>query len=197
MYSTEMAIHAAIIDKPKALRPTNFPDVQKLEALDSILTAIERWFEIFFEVPLNDWIGITFGDFVQFSHCLMLLIQLLAINEPGWDTEEVKKRADPVDILERVAKRLDRLPSTLGLIESVGTRRGGFIFQSARFIRGMQAFIVAELALKTVPANGPSNDHQNTADVAGDSSFPDDINMSFMDDPWLTDMFMSSWEFSF
>jgi hypothetical protein len=156
-------------------------DLQRLEGLDSLLTAIERWFHVFHELPLVDWIGIPFGIWTQFSQCLTILFRLSTLSEPGWDTEEVRKRADVLDILEGLAQGSERLTESVGLVDSMGAGESGVFFKAPPLIRGMKAKFAAEMT----PATSERGETPSTDDVL------DDFAMCFADDPWLTEMFAS------
>lgn len=146
-------------------------------------------------MPLIDWIGTTFSIFAQFSHCIILLFKLTTLDEPGWDTGEARKRADLLDILERLAQRLDSIPRLLELVDAVDTGESGLFFKSSRLIRGMKASFLAEMALTPLQTDVQLNGNPNTAEFIGESSVPDDIVMHFADDPLLTDILVSSWDF--
>jgi hypothetical protein len=139
-------------------------------------------------VPLVDWIGTTFSIFAQFSHCIILLFKLTTLEEPGWDTNEVKKRADLLNILEGLAQRLDSIPRLLGLVDAVGTGESGLFFKSSRLIRGIRASFLAEMAPTPLQTDVQPNGNPDTAEFIGESLVPDDIAMHLADDPWLTDI---------
>jgi hypothetical protein len=75
---------------------------------------------VFRELRLVDWIGIPFGIWTQFSQFLMILFRLSTLNELGWDTEEVRKRTDVLDIMDGLAKGPERLTESVDLVDSMG-----------------------------------------------------------------------------
>ena len=194
LYSTEITIKETLLNSPRVQDQTGLSQLQRLEGLNSILTAIERWFEVFYEMPLTDWIGVTCVIFSQLGHCIMLLFKLTTLDEPGWDTDEVKKRADLVDMLERIAIRFDDIPSALGVADADSTGETGLFFKSSRLIRGLRALFLAELGTTSLQTNVQSNGSSVMAEFTGVSSVADDLAMNFADDPWLADIFESWWE---
>jgi hypothetical protein len=50
----------------------------------------------------------------------MILFRLSTLNELGWDTEEVRKRADVLDIMDGLAKGPERLTESVDLVDSMG-----------------------------------------------------------------------------
>lgn len=194
IYGTEIIIKEALLNRLNSRDQVGLSDLQRLEGLDSILTAIERWFEVFDAVPLSDWIGTTFSIFAQFSHCIIILSKLTNLDEPGWDTDEVRRRADLLDILERLARRLDSIPRSLGLVDAIGTGESGIFFKSSRLIRGMKACFLAEMASTPSQKNVQFVGNHHRADFVSESSVPDDLVMQLANDPWLMDIFVSSWE---
>jgi hypothetical protein len=154
-------------------------DLRGLEGLDSLLTAIERWFEVFHKLPLVDWIGIPFSVWSQLSQCLTILFRLSTLNERGWGTAEVRKRADVLDIIEGLAKGSERLAE---LVDLVDTRGSSVFFKVPPLLRGLRAKFAAEMGLQ-------SGDSHTTVEVS------DDFAMCFADDPWLMEMFPTLQEY--
>ncbi|KAK7218926.1 hypothetical protein V2G26_006929 [Clonostachys chloroleuca] len=68
------------------------PDLKKLEMLQSLLGSIERWFNVFFDLPSTDWLDTIFESFVQYSHFILILLRLTLLREPGWDGNAVRDR---------------------------------------------------------------------------------------------------------
>lgn len=185
----------SLLGKSNSQNQIGASDLQRLEGLESILTAAQRWLEVFFEVPLADWIGATCGIFQQFVHCIMLLSKLTIIDEPGWDIEEVKKRANLHDILDRAAQNLDSIPGIIGLVDAVGTGESGFLFKSSRLVQSLKATFLAKIAPAESQTDFQLDRNANTTQYIDESSTSDAMAMGFMDDQWLTDIFISSWDF--
>jgi hypothetical protein len=160
------------------------------------LTSIERWLAVLFDVSVMDWIGLTFGFFNQFTHCIMLLFKLTTLDEIGWDLAEVKKRANLTDILERVAERAESTPRLLGIVDNVGSRESAFLFKSTQLIQAIKGTLMSQMTPATALQMEVQQDINATISaIPGGSSISDDIDMSFMDDPWATDIFIPFWQF--
>jgi hypothetical protein len=190
MYGMEVVVKEALLKRPKVRDHTGLSDLQRLEGLDSILTAIERWIEIFFDVPLIDWIGTTYAILAQFSHCIILLFKLISLEEPGWDRADVMKRANLLDILERLAQRLDSIPPLLGLVDSHDPEETGIFFKSSRLIRVLKTTFSAELAQNPLQMYPQPNFDLETPEFTGESFTQDDIEMLFGDDPLWNELLL-------
>jgi hypothetical protein len=189
MHSAEIIVKEALFNRPRTHDQTGLSNIQRLEGLESILTAIERWFAVIYKISLNDWIGITFSIFIQFGHCLMLLFKLASLDEPGWDKGEVMRRANLLDILEFFAQRLDDIPGLLGMRDTANLGESGLFFKSSRLLRGIKALFASKLAL-----NSQSGEVSGFTEFDDGMSLPDDIAMELLEDPWIPDLFSSWWE---
>lgn len=148
---------------------------------------------------MADWIGITVDYFTQLTHILVVLFKLTTLDEPGWDLEEVRRRADVFDFLDRACESMDRVPAELGIVDADGPRRGLF-FKAVYMLRTIKALFVAELppgmlpnALPTPGSSGA--DYNDTAAFEGEFSISEDFVLDLENEPWLSDIFGSSWDF--
>jgi hypothetical protein len=183
MYGMEVVVKEALLKRPKVRDQTGLSDLQRLEGLDSILTAVERWIEVFFDVPLIDCVGMTYAMLAQFSHCIILLFKLASLEESDWDRTDVMKRANLLDILERLAQRFDSLPPLLGLVDSQDPEETGIFFKSSRLIRMLKTTLSAELAHNPLLMDVQTNFDLETSDFMRESFDQDDVDMFFGDDP--------------
>lgn len=139
------------------------------------MAAIERWFALFDQVPQTAWLGIPFGIFALFSHCLVLLDRLTTLDggssssstsssdgdgdddndndagtrggEPGWDAAEARRRVDPLAVLEGLARCWESVPAAAGLVND--TEPGmelGAVFRAPVLIRGLRAKLAGDMA---------------------------------------------------
>jgi hypothetical protein len=190
LYGTEVVIKGALLNRSKPRDQTAHSGLQRLKDLDSILTAVERWFGAFQAVPLAESIGATLSIYTQFSHCIVLLFKLTTLVEPGWDREEVKKRVNLLEILEHLVQRIEDTRRLLKFVDAVGTGESGLFFKFPGLIRGLKAKFSAELlATKMQTDVQPCIDPDTTS--TGDSSAPVDFSLFFADDPWLMDLMYS------
>jgi hypothetical protein len=186
----EVVVKEALLKRPKIRDQTGLSDLQRLEGLDSILTAIERWIEVFFDVPLAEWIGITYAILAQFSHCAILLFKLMSLDEPYWDRAVVMDRANLLDILERLAQRLDSIPPLLGLVDSDDPEETGIFFKSSRLIRALKISFSTGLAQNPSQKEVHPSFDLDAPDYIGESFTQTDIEMTFADDPWWSEFLL-------
>lgn len=189
MYAAEISVKDALFNRPRVQDPTGLSSLQRLEGLESILTAIEKWLELIYKIPKSDWIGITFSVFIEFGHCLMLLFKLGSIDEPGWDTSEVTRRANLLDIVDFFAQRLDDIPKLIGMVDAASVGDSGLFFKSPKLLRGIKALFASKMQ-----ADGQVPGSSDNAWSDGGMSLPDDIVMELAEDPWIPDLFSSWWE---
>jgi hypothetical protein len=172
LYSTEIVSKESLLYRAKIQDQTN---LQKLEGLNYLLTAIERWLEVFHDLHLLDWIGIPFSIWTQFSQCLTILFKLSTLNEHGWNTAEARKRADVLDIMENLAKGSEKLTE---LVDLVDIGENSVFFKAPPLLRGLSAKFAAEMTVQ-------SGDSRSIVGIS------DDFVMCFVDDPWLMEMFVT------
>jgi hypothetical protein len=190
MYGMEVVVKEALLKRPKVRDQTGLSDLQRLEGLDSILTAIERWVEVFFDVPLIDWIGTTYATLAQFSHCIILLFKLTSLDEPDWERADVTKRANLLDILERLARRLESIPPLLGLVDSSVPEDSGIFFKSSRLIRVLKTTFSAELAQYPVQMEFEPTLDLESPELVREPFVQEDFEMLIADDPWWRELFL-------
>ena len=183
IYGMEVIVKEALLKRPKVRDQTGLSDLERLQGLDSLLIAIERWIEIFFDVPVIDWIGTTYAILAQFSHCVILLFKLTSLDEPDWDQTDVMKRANLLDILERLAQRLDSIPPLLGLVDSDDPAETGIFFKSSRLIRALKTTFSKELAQNSLQMEVQPNFDLGSPEFMSESFSQNDIEMLFGGDP--------------
>ncbi|KAI8630245.1 hypothetical protein F5Y19DRAFT_429452 [Xylariaceae sp. FL1651] len=200
LHGAELLIRDFILRRPSKRDDTGHLHLQRLQDLNSTLTLAERWIEIFFGMPTADWIGQTVDVFTQFLHCLVVLFKLITLNEPGWDVAEVRRRADIFKILDHACDTVDRVTTELGMVDADGPRHGLF-FKSNYLFRTIKALLLAEMEQDRRP--GPAlypldNVYSDFNAVFSDPNWvPEDFMMSVANEPWMSDIFMSSWDLEF
>jgi hypothetical protein len=178
----------ALLNRPKSQGQTGLSNLQRLEDLESLLTAVEQWFKIYHTVPLDDWIGIAYSIWTQYMHCIILLFRLSTLDEPGWDKSEVKKRANLLEILERLIHRLDNTPEYFGMVNTDEADTNGLFFHCSRLIQGMKATFAAELATTTLQTDVKSGNGSPATEAIDSSLVSDGFTSYVMDDPWMADL---------
>jgi hypothetical protein len=160
------------------------------------LAAVESWLLVFSVIPVTDWFGINVDLFTQFTHCLVVLFKLGTLDEPGWDLEAVKHRADLFGILDRSCEIVDSIPAAVGMVDADGPRKG-LLFKTADLFRAIKALFLAEMPPNLVGGtydsqSGGSNGNGAT-DFAGEASVTDDFILSLADEPWLSDIMWTTY----
>ncbi|KAK9417646.1 hypothetical protein SUNI508_01403 [Seiridium unicorne] len=170
-------------------------DVQRLRELDSVLTVIESWLDVFTHMPLVDAIGIHVDNFTQFLHCIVVLFKLSVLEEPGWDLEEVRRRLDVFNVLDTTYQLVENITIVTGMVDAEGPRNGLF-FKAKHLWRAIKALLVAEYSESMVTSNlhgcqkeGGANE---AATVAEDISM-DNFLFNLADEPWLSDIYNYDW----
>ncbi|KAI1780619.1 hypothetical protein F4818DRAFT_396279 [Hypoxylon cercidicola] len=197
---TEIKIRESLFGKPKVPDQTCLSNFHRLQDLDSALRAIENWLAIFFAWPVHDCIGVNVDIFSQFSQCLVVLFKLATLDEPGWDLEEVRRRADVFAILDRFCEFTESVPAALGIVDADGPRRGLF-FKVGHLIRAIKALFLAELpqnapqgaavAFPTPKSGAEGNEMNGTPEIELEPWLMDDVLLNMMYD----DIQIPAWDF--
>ena len=188
-YGAELTVRETLLHHPPIT--SNPPDqIQRLQDLDAILTAIERHVSIGLGMRPADWYGMDVEMFAQFTHCLVVLFKLTSLSEPGWDVEQVKKRADLFSIIDHFAGAVEAVVKEVGLIDAPGPRRGVF-FQAPQLLMAIKALFMIEMGQEDalpmsveVPAL-QEGDHDESLVMP----LTDEFLWALADEPWLSDMF--------
>ncbi|RYO85816.1 hypothetical protein DL766_003772 [Monosporascus sp. MC13-8B] len=199
---TELKIRESLLARRREPQDhAGFWQFLRLQDLDSVLDSAERWLAVFSEMPLCDWAGVSVDVFSQFTQCLVALFRLATLDEPGWDLEEVRRRADVFEILDRSCETIDRVPAALGITDAEGPRRGLF-FKTAHLLRVIKALFLAELPVSvpppvaafTTPSSGTGGSEVNgAAEFMSDALMTDDVLLSMLHE----DILAPTWDFSF
>jgi hypothetical protein len=107
IFNTELSINEmGISTTTSSVSSSSF---QRLEPLYACLNSIKSWFDIFFEFPLNAYLGISFPFFAQLGHCVVALYRLSTLEVPGWDKDLLRQTADLLQILDRIIDNIRRV----------------------------------------------------------------------------------------
>lgn len=170
---------------------TGISHFRRVQELNSILTTVESWLAVFYEMPLDDWVGMNVDIFAQFTHLLVVLFKLTTLQEPDWDLEEVRMRADLFDIIDRSCDMLQGLPLAVGITDADGPRRGLF-FKSTDLLKTIKALFLAEMPSSMhpiLPSHDNVGEYSSADDLGGDSLISDDFMLNLANEPWLFDIF--------
>ncbi|RYP67412.1 hypothetical protein DL771_007243 [Monosporascus sp. 5C6A] len=200
---TELRIRESLLGS-RTVTPdqTGLRHFRHLQDLHSVLDSAERWLAVFSGMPLCDWAGVSVDVFSQFTQCLVVLFRLATLDEPGWDLEEVRRRADVFETLDRFCEIIDRIPAALDITDAEGPRRGLF-FKTTHLLCAIKALFLAELPVGVPPppvaafpnpSSGTGERGVNgAAEVVDDALVTDDILLSML----YEDILAPTWDFSF
>ena len=193
LHSTELIIREYYLSRPKTPHLTASSSFQRIQDLESVLVCVERWLDLFFDMPTIDWPGITVDTFSQFTHCLVALFKLNTLNEEGWDLQEIKRRANVFTVLDRVCERIDQIPGLLGVVDAEGPRSGLF-FKTTVLLRAIKTLFMGEAAPEAQVDAVQMRDDAMTG-MMGDIASMDDLYLNLAEEPWIADMF-TPWDFT-
>lgn len=180
----------------------NLSNFQRLQHLESGLSIVEQWLEIFFDNPLENWIAVNVDAFTQFLHSLVVVFKLLTYDEPGWDTEEVKSRVNLLSIMDKTIQITEEVPVALGLNESAGAQIGFFaktkallLAVKALFARELEANLPQSLATEET---GVSGFCETDLEMMGQNfQIPVNFLENLYSEPWVLDIFGGTWDNDF
>lgn len=118
-------------------------------------------------MPPERWAGVSADTFSQLTHGLVVLFRLTthaAADTPGWDPAEVRRRADVLEVLDRVCDAVGRVPAALGIVDvddAGGSRRRGLFFKAKYLFRAIKTLFVREMGMGMVV------DHEGSAGGVG------------------------------
>ncbi|KAI2783131.1 hypothetical protein F4815DRAFT_459998 [Daldinia loculata] len=194
----EIKIRETVLYRPRIIDQTGASQFQRLQDLDIVLSIAERWISILNALPYCEWHGITADLFTQFTQYLVVLFRLQTLDEPGWDQDEVRRRADVFGIIDQACIDVDHVPVSLGMVDAEGPR-SGFFFKMSRLLREVRALFLAEMPQNTQlnPAF-PAADNMATGDgINTGAGFGED--MSLADEIYLNtvqeDILAHIWDF--
>lgn len=161
------------------------------------MECVERCLSVIHDMPLEDWVGVTVDKFSEFMHCLIALFKLTSLNEPMWDTEEVRKRADVLQLMDKYCETMSRVAVETRMVDAELPRKGLF-FKGPSLLRAIRGLMAAEMANKgssSAMEKAPVGDH--AMEIMPDVPFDVDTKNNFLinldNEPWLSDLFIDSW----
>lgn len=159
-----------------------------------MLDSVERWLSLFMNMPLVYWTGVSMDTFTQLTHSLVVLFRLTTLDEPGWNRDEVRKRADVFDILDRACDQIDRIPGELGLIDASG-QRSGLFFKTNYLFRAIKLLFLREAKAKGIDVEQCVSTAGQGIEAGSVPQLPeyasttiDDFIMDLSNEPWLADL---------
>ena len=181
LYTTELAINEIALSRMPIVN--DHSSLKHVKVLFACVESVKSWFEVFFAIPLIEYIGFPFSILSQLSHCLVTLYRLSTLNDPAWDKNGVQETAHLLLILDQVINKLEQATATL---DSNDSPLGEVFSRTAKKFRSLRPDWEAKLGPddSTVFAN-PTAQTINETPLAGD--FPID----FPEDDWMMDFLLA------
>ncbi|RAK96591.1 Zn(II)2Cys6 transcription factor [Aspergillus ibericus CBS 121593] len=182
-YNTSLSLHESALTKGSIASLSNVT-FEHLDYLYGCLDATKSWFDVFLSIPPMEYIGFPFAVFSQMVQNLATLYQLSTLESPLWDTANVRRTADVLQILDTIVANMGQVAALNGLVGEPGGDIFSTIAQMYHAVRvgwetslgsdaGSSATnLIPSLSIPSLPGTDPLAD-----------AFP------LMDDnDWLTDM---------
>jgi hypothetical protein len=177
----------------------NIPVNQRIESMFSCLRAIRAWYDVFFNIPIEEVAGVPFAVYIQLSQIQIALYRLTTSEDPAWDKEVVRNTADLLVLLDQAIDFFTRLDSVYKMKVSAGEET--VFLMAAKIMRNILNSWEPTLSrhLGSVPLSAadqgtvqpmpaPNPPDQQSMDMSA-------INMmDFGDITWMSDVF-GPWEF--
>ncbi|KAJ4387719.1 hypothetical protein N0V93_008318 [Gnomoniopsis smithogilvyi] len=196
LHSTETSILECFVSKkPPQNDRTGASQFRRIQELQSVLDSVERWLSLFLDMPLLHWTGVSMDIFTQFTHNLVVLFRLTTLDEPGWDIDQVRKRADVFSILDRACDLVDRIPGELGLMDADG-QRSGLFFKTNYLFRAIKQLFLRQARAKGTQVEKAVTNFGQGVEVESSPQMPayesttttEDLIMDLSNEPWLADL---------
>lgn len=181
------------MNKPKAGLSGITSEMQRYEAIEGCISAIQGWFDRHFSIPSYVYIGMTFTYWWSMAHCLLTLSKISTLNEPGWNREAVRNRIDLLAVLDQLGIRFDEVSAQLQL-ETGPTVEEDPFSKFAKLVRTMKTNWAPEVA----PAQRNPGPSATTMTDAFLNNSAEGIGMSFFQpsesETWIAGLFDVNWD---
>ncbi|KAF4979049.1 hypothetical protein FZEAL_4680 [Fusarium zealandicum] len=164
--SDKLTVRAALIAARNPSSQAGAESFQRLQNLESVLRSAEQWLALVFDLSLSDLLGMSVDFCTQFFHSLVILFKLNTHNEPGWDKEEVKRRADVIKVLDHSCDIIKEVAPAFGLTDCPGPRKG-FLFKAVGLFQAIKTLFLTEAQGNTREASPSQPIPEPEDDMAG------------------------------
>lgn len=207
VYGTELTIRDQFLGTVKSAGPSSLGQFQRLEELEQTLICIENWLAVFRGIPIDGWVGISVDSFSQFTHCLSVLFRLTTLEDPDWDNEDVRRRADILSLLDYYAVTLDQVHKATGMVNAPGPRSGMF-FKTSYLMKALKKLFLKELdpnyeekeqeaGKQPIDELMKQGDLHTAPDInMEEPSFTQEFLSGLAEEPWISDVFGTTWDFA-
>ncbi len=157
------------------------PNFKRLELLCACLQASKSYFEIFFSVPVVNYIALSMPSWSHLTYSLAILHILSSFDHPDWNLVYVRETIDFGAVLGRLIEQLDSV-NTL-----VGYEKIDMFSPTARRLNRIKVYVEGKMAGHSERAVGPEPDRiPDFEPVPGTEDLSDFFQ--FLDDAWMRDI---------
>lgn len=181
--NAELTIHEVAIQAPSL---PHSPELDRLESLCTSLRAAKSWLDIWLSIPPEQYMGISFTMFFQFSRALVSLYKLSTLDDPAWDKNLVRNTANILEILDRILYHMKKCAEHIAVPNELDWNifeKGVRMIQSIK--QGWEPNLM-EVWFPRLPSNGIDNDF-----VQAEPALPDILPIGGFDDVWMLEVFGS------
>jgi hypothetical protein len=176
----EVSLYEAGLCKPP-LATDAFPNFKRLELLCACLEASKSYFEVFFSVPVVNYIALSMPSWSHLTYSLANLHMLSSFDHPDWNLVYVRETIDFKTVLGRLTEQLERV-NTL-----VGYEKFYMFSRTAKRMNCIKVYVEGKMAGPPQGAAGPEPDQMPDFEpVPGTEDLPD--FSQFLDDTWMRDI---------
>lgn len=184
----EVVVKSAHLHTSSHQTTSTLPDFERLQNLGFIVTAIQSWLHLWNDIQPSELTGLTTSALGQLGHCVMLLFKLTTLHEPGWDTEDLKRRVNCLDVLEDAARKMEGLTTGKGA-GGEGGDGGPVVTKGPALLRALKDVLAGELA--------KAGTHAGVGSVRGEAAMCEpflssDVLTDFAMEPWVDEMLATS-----
>lgn len=183
-YNTSLSLYESALPKGAISSIVNVT-YEHLDYLYGCLDATKSWFDVFLSIPPGEYIGFPFAVFAQMVQNLATLFQLSTLESPLWDTTNVRRTADILQILDTIVSNMS-LVATLNCLDGgPGADIFSTIAQTYHAVRvGWETRLFTNPIGSSVVDSVPPILNQTLPDII---TTPADPLLLIGDNDWLTD----------
>ncbi|KAI1642323.1 uncharacterized protein F4817DRAFT_353233 [Daldinia loculata] len=159
------------------------PLTSQRETVNASLTSIKSWFDVFFTLTPDTYIGFPSSILSQLLRCLVTLYRLRIMSDPA-RVGDGAGVMDPLLILDRVVSNMEQV-EVLGGLDNGGVQERDIFFRAAQMFRALRPGWEAELRSKELALSNITIP-QNFDDIP----LQDFLGMDFLDIDWITDLYI-------
>ena len=198
-HATELIVQSVGLYRPE------FPSAQKVDGMYRCMKAVQSWYDVFFDVPLEELMGMPLVLFIQLSQTHVALYKLTTVEEPSWDKEMLRNSANLLTLLDQTVDRF--LQAGQAYKFRADAEQETLFSKGVKMIRGVKSNWEPVLTqhLNGIPTPNShfmaTNIDSTHALMSGHQSnnispalMPDPTSTDFNDLAWMFDIF-GPWEF--